>query len=244
MHLHELAVEDILTVTEHLLSLSLTRLLSLALSSLVLSKAHHGVNVALLLQAHKLLRQRIHRFRDDGGLHSLSHAVHDSLLIVVDQHVLFLGLRVTLPLLSRPQFSNEVQALFFTLEHHVLLGAAAKKSLEQDNCPGFLVTLLPLFVVLSQLTLDVGDLLVLRRVSSQDETILLVLLVGRGLSPLLFRSELNIRLSSVKGLEMVTVFAAKLFSELLPDLVDTHRHHECLRLLHREDIMELLEALV
>ena len=244
MDLHELAVEDILAVTEHLLGLSLTGLLSLALSSLVLSKAHHGVNVALLLQAHKLLRQRIHRFRDNGGLHGLSHTVHDSLLVVVDEHVLFLGLRVTFPLLSGPQFSDEVQALFFALEHHVLLGAAAKKSLEQDDCPGFLVTLLPLFVVLSQLTLDVGDLLVLRRVSSQNEAVLLVLLVGSGLSPLFLRGELDVRLRSVKGLEMVTVFAAELFSELLPDLVDTYRHHECLGLLHGEDIMELLEALV
>ena len=133
MDLHELAVEDILTVTEHLLSLSLTRLLSLALSSLVLSKAHHGVNVALLLQAHKLLRQRIHRFRDDGGLHGLSHTVHDSLLIVVNEHVLLLSLTSCTPLLCCSKLSNQVKSLLLAFKHFVLLSSSTKKSLQQND---------------------------------------------------------------------------------------------------------------
>lgn len=55
MHFHQLTVEDVLPITQHLLSLTLARLLSLTLATLVLSETDHSIDVTLLLQADQLL---------------------------------------------------------------------------------------------------------------------------------------------------------------------------------------------
>ena len=65
VHLHKLPVKHVLPVAQHLLGLPLARLLGFALAAFVLGETHHGVNLALLLQAHQFLREAVHRLGDD-----------------------------------------------------------------------------------------------------------------------------------------------------------------------------------
>lgn len=92
MNLHQLTVKDVLTVAEYLFRLTLAGLLSFAFTTLILGQSHHGVDMPFLLETHKFLRQVVHGLGDDLGLDSLSNTIHDPLLVVVNKHVLFLGL--------------------------------------------------------------------------------------------------------------------------------------------------------
>ena len=179
MDLHELSVEDVLTIALDLFGLTLARLLSLTLATLVLGKSDHRVDATLLLQAHKLLGERVHRLRDDRGLNSLSHAIHDTLLVVVDQHMLFLSLRVLFPLLSGSELSNEVKSLLFAFEHHVLFGTTSEKSLQKDDSTLLLVTSLPFVDVGSEGTILFGHLSIGGGgVGAKRRLIVLVLVIG------------------------------------------------------------------
>ena len=246
MHLHELSIEDVLPVSEHLLSLTLARLLSLTLATLVLSQAHHGIDPSLLLQAHKFLRKRVHRLGDDRGLNSFSNSVHDTLLVVVNEHVLLLSLRVPLPLFSGTQLSDQVETLLLTFEHHVLLGTTSEQPLEEDDGAVFLVLHFPLLLVLlvSKLAFSGRDLPSAWSMSSKCKFVLFFLLIGLLFSALLVCSLLDEGVSLLERGLVIAILARELLAELEPDLVDTDHRVEDLRLLDLQDVMELLEALV
>jgi len=93
VHTHQLLVEDIFTFAENLFGLTATRFLSLTLSPFALSKLDHRGNATLLLQAHKLFGEVVHRLGNDRRLESLSDSVNNSLLVVVDQISLFRKVR-------------------------------------------------------------------------------------------------------------------------------------------------------
>ena len=121
--------------------------------------------------------------------------------------MLLLCLRVSLPLLSGAQLSNQIKTLFFALEHHVLLSTTTDKSLEQDDGSHLLVLLLPLLLVLliSQLSFSVTDLSVLGRMSPERQLVFLLLLVGLFFSSLLVSGLLNEGVSLLKGGLMISV---------------------------------------
>ena len=245
MNLHQLTVKNVLSVAQDLLSLTLTGLFGFSLTTLVLSQANHGIDTALLLQADKFLRKRVHGLGNDLGLHSLGHAIHDALLIVVNKHVLFLSGRVSLPFLGGSKLSNKIETFFLALEHHVLLSTAAEKALEQDDGAVLLVALLPLVLVFSPLTLLRVHLTVgLRRLRTKRGLLFLVLLVGSLLGTLLLRGQFDVLMGLFKSTLMVTIFSGKLLAELEPDLVDTYHGVENLRLLDGKNIVKLLQTLI
>ena len=109
-------------------------------------------------------------------MHRLSDTVHDTLLVVVDEKVLFLSLAVLFPLFSGSELSNEIKSLLLALEHHVLLSTTTEETLKQDDSTAFLVTVLPVFLV--QDSVSIGNVLSHGRVSSKLDLILFVFLIG------------------------------------------------------------------
>ena len=244
MDLHELSVKDVLSVTLNLLGLTLTRLLGFTLATLILSQTHHSIDVALLLQADKLLRQSVHSLGDNSGLHGFSDTIHDTLLVVVDEHVLLLGASVSFPKLGSPELSNEVKTFLLTLEHHVLLGTASEESLEQDDGAHLLVLPLPFVFLTGQVTLTLLDFTSTWSMGSESDLLLFTLLVGLSLSTLLVSSLLDEGMGLRQGFLMLLVFARELFAEVEANLLNADCAGENLGLLHRQDIVEFLEALV
>ena len=137
---------------------------------------------------------------------SLSDAIHDALLVVVDKHVLLLRGRVPFPLLSGSQLRDQIKTLLLALEHHVLLGTAAQEALEQDDGAHLLVAFFPLVLILGKLTLAVVDLAMgTWSMRSEGGLFLFVLLVGGLLGALLLRGQLDVLMSLVKGALMVAI---------------------------------------
>ena len=242
MHLHELTVEHVLSITKNLLSLTLTRLFSLALSSFVLSKLDHGVDSALLLQTHELFGEVVHGLGDNRSLDSLSDSVHDTLLIVVDKHVLLLSFRVLFPLFGGTELSNQIESLFLTLEHHVLVGTATKKSLEKNDGTTLLVSFFPLILV--HLAVRSRHIPCFWGMSTKLNLFLFVALVSSLFSSLLIHSILNVTLGLVERSLVVTILSGKLLAELEADLIDANHGVEHLGLLDLENVVQLFQALV
>lgn len=134
--------------------------------------------------------------------------------------MLFFCARVALPLFSSPKLSDEIEALLFALKHHVLLGTAPKKPLEQDDCAHLLVFHIPLGLLSSEVTLRLGYLTGARSMGSQSNLLLLVLLVSLSLSTLLLRSQLDILVRLVKCSLMVAIFTRELLAELEANAVN------------------------
>ena len=242
MHLHELTVKHVLSITKNLLSLTLTRLLSLALSSLVLSKLHHGVNSALLLQTHEFLGEVVHGLGNNRSLDSLSDSVHDALLIVVDKHVLLLSFRVLFPLLGGTELSNQVESLFLALKHHVLVGTATEKSLEKNDGTTLLVTLFPLILV--HLAVSRRHIPCFWGMSTKLNLLFCVAVVSCLFSSLLINSLLNVTLGLVERSLMVTILSGELLAELEADLIDANHGVKDLGLLDLENVVQLFQSLV
>jgi len=80
------------------------------------------------------------------------------------------------PLFSGSELSNEIESLLLALEHHILLSTTTEETLKQDDSPAFLVTVLPVFLV--QVSVSLGNVLSLGRVSSKLNLLLFVFLVG------------------------------------------------------------------
>jgi len=72
-------------------------------------------------------------------LHGFSHSVHDSFLVVVNQHVFFLRLRLGSPFFGSPQLSDQIESFFLAFKHHVLLGPTSEQTLQKDDRLLFLV---------------------------------------------------------------------------------------------------------
>ena len=62
---HQLTVEHVLSLTEHLLCLSCARLLGLTSPSVVFSETDKGCDPSLLLQPDELLRELVHGLGND-----------------------------------------------------------------------------------------------------------------------------------------------------------------------------------
>lgn len=245
VHFHQFSVEHVLPVTEHLLSLPLTRFLGLSLATLVLGDLDHQVDASLLLQAHEFLRQVVHRLRNHGSLHCLSDSVHDSLLVVVNKKVFFLSLGVAFPLFSGAKLSDQVKSLFFTLEHHVLLSTTTEESLEKDDGSASLVTVLHLGLVFVKLAFSLGDqVFSLGRVSSEIDLLLLIAIVSSLLGALLLRSILDVLLSLAEGTLVVTILPREHLPELEPHLVNADLGVEHRRFVLSKNLVKLVETLV
>ncbi len=139
VHPHKLAVEHVFSLSEDLLGLTTARLLSFALSPVILSQPDHRCDVAFLLEPHELLRKLIHSLADDAGLERLSHTVLNPFLVSFNKLLLLRHVGLRLPLFSKPQFSNEVESFLFAFKHHVLHSPAPNEPLQQDDGSPFLI---------------------------------------------------------------------------------------------------------
>lgn len=216
MHTHQLLVEDVLSFSKNLLSLSSSRLFSFSLSSDVFSKSDHTSNSSLLLKSNQLLGKVVHGSRHNIRLQSFRDSIKYSLLVSFNESSLLLEIGGCFPLFSGSQFGNEIKSLFFTFEHHVLCGSSSKETLKKNDGSTFLIVSLKLLIVLPLLTEVVENWSVGPHLDVVQQILAFIVSVLAGPS---LNLNVNRGLSLLKLSDVAYVSSGKSLLELLVDSV-------------------------
>ena len=159
-------------------------------------------------------------------------------MIVVNEHVLLLGLTSCTPLLCCSKLSNQVKSLLLAFKHFVLLSSSTKKSLQQNDSSSLSISLLDLswceFLVCwigiqsvlwsSWSHLDVvHDVVVCIELLLVDSKFLIC--------------NVNIFLSIIKSFLVILVLTLEKPGEILLYCIDTDLSIEYLGFLHLQNLM-------